>query len=180
MFIISLGILSGLLGYAGLYAASGSDDKSIYEFEDTMLEEELVYPDWFTDSFGDLKEAHAAAIAAGKKGLIVYFGQKRCSYCEKFLKHNLEAPDISNYLQNNFDVVPIDIWGIEDVVMLDGDEVTEREYSVFEGTNFTPSLIFYDDKGDKVLRLRGFYPPYKFRAALKYVAEGFYQYESSL
>ena len=155
-----------------------AQDPALYEFEDTLLEEELVYPDWFVDSFGDLNEALANAREAGKKGLIVYFGQKRCSYCEKFLKYNLEAPDISNYLQNNFDVVPIDIWGIEDVVMLDGDTVTEREYSVFEGTNFTPSLIFYDLDGEKILRLRGYYPPYKFRASLKFLVEGFYKKES--
>jgi thioredoxin-related protein len=176
--ILKLALVFGLACHFGLYAASGAEDRSIYEFEDTMLEDELVYPDWFTDSFGDLQEAHAAAIAAGKKGLIVYFGQKRCSYCEKFLEHNLEAPDISKYLQDNFDIVPIDIWGIDDIVTLDGDEVTEREYSVFEGTNFTPSLIFYDEKGEKILRLRGFYPPYKFRAALSYVVEEFHKKET--
>jgi len=125
-----------------------------------------------------LNEALTNAVGAGKKGFIVYFGQKRCSYCEKFLKHNLEAPDIRNYLQANFDVVAVDIWGVEDITMLDGDVVSEREYAVFEGTNFTPSLIFYDEKGQQILRLRGFYPPYKFRAALKYIVEGFYKEES--
>jgi len=176
--IFKLVLFMGLFCSFQLAAASESADASIYEFEDGLLEDELVYPDWFTDGFGDLPEVHASAIRAGKKGLMVYFGQKRCSYCEKFLKHNLEAADIKSYLQANFDVVPVDIWGVEDIIMMDGDEVTEREYSVFEGTNFTPSLIFYDDKGEQVLRLRGFYPPYKFRAALKYVAEGFYKKES--
>lgn len=171
---VALGLCPG----AVLAAQSPAEDKSIYDFEDTLLEEELVYPDWFAEHFGDLPEAHANAIAAGKRGLIVYFGQKRCSYCEKFQRHNLEAPDIRNYLQNNFDLVAVDIWGVEDIVMMDGDVVTEREFSVFEGTNFTPSLIFYDEAGQQILRLRGFYPPYKFRAALKYVAEGFYKAES--
>jgi len=170
-------MLLGLVCSFSLGAASEVDDASEYKFEDSLLDEELVYPDWFTDSFGDLPEALASATKAGKKGLIVYFGQKRCSYCERFLKHNLEAPDIKNYLQDNFDVVPVDIWGIEDIVTMDGDELTEREFSVFEGTNFTPSLIFYNEKGEQILRLRGFYPPYKFRAALKYVAEGFYKTE---
>jgi thioredoxin-related protein len=176
--IYSLSAIAMLMLATGMYAAEPIEDPAIYEFEDTLLEEDLVYPDWFVDSFGDLNYALSNAREAGKKGLIVYFGQKRCSYCERFLKYNLEAPDISNYLQNNFDIVPIDIWGIEDIVMLDGDIVTEREYSIFEGTNFTPSLIFYDAKGERILRLRGFYPPYKFRAALKYIVEGFYMKES--
>ena len=36
------------------------------------------------------------------------------------------------------------------------------------GTNFTPSLVFYDADGNIALRLRGYYPPYQFRAALEY------------
>jgi thioredoxin-related protein len=178
-----IGVLTIALCALNAHAAETSEeppieDASVYEFEDTMLDEELVYPDWFTESFGNLNDALVNAAEAGKKGLIVYFGQKRCSYCEKFLKYNLEAPDIRNYLQNNFDVVPVDIWGVEDIVMLDGDTMTEREYAVFEGTNFTPSLIFYDLKGEQILRLRGYYPPYKFRAAMKYIVEGFYFKES--
>jgi len=47
-------------------------------------------------------------------------------------------------------------------------------------TNFTPSLIFYDREGTPVFRLRGYYPPYKFRAALQYVTEGFYKSENFL
>lgn len=176
--VFSLLLLPGLFFSFYASAENGTANPSIYEFQDILLKDELVYPDWFEDDFSDLSEALAKSVNAGKKGLMIYFGQKRCSYCEKFLKHNMEAPDIRNYLQTNFDVIPIDIWGIEDITMLDGDRVTEQEYAVFEGTNFTPSLIFYNDKGEQVLRLRGFYPPYKFRAALKYVVEEFYKTET--
>lgn len=152
--------------------------QSIYSFSDTMLKDALTYPDWFTESFGDLPETHAQAINAGKQGLIVYFGQDRCSYCEKFLQHNMQTPDIVNYLRRNFDITPVNIWSTESIITMDGKEVSERQYAIAENTNFTPSLIFYDQSGEQILRLRGFYPPYTFRAALKYVVEGFYQKES--
>jgi thioredoxin-related protein len=75
-------------------------------------------------------------------------------------------------------VVPIDIWGVAEVTDLDGEVLTERDYSLKHGTNFTPSLIFYDRDGREALRLRGYYPPYQFRAALEYVADGHYRKES--
>jgi thioredoxin-related protein len=156
--------------------AEGSDDA--YPFDDSMLEEELVYPEWFKLSFGDLRKDLEEALAAGKKGIVVYFGQKRCSYCEQFLEKDLGQADIVSYMRRNFDVIPIDIWDIDDIIDTDGTEQSERELALKYQTNFTPSLVFYDENGKPVFRLRGFYPPYKFRAALKYVAEKFYEEET--
>ena len=156
-------------------SATGSDDT--YAFDDSQLEEELVYPDWFKLSFGDLREDLKEAVAAGKKGIVLYFGQKRCSYCEQFLEKDLGQADIVSYMRKHFDVIPIDIWDIDDIIDTDGTEQSERELSQKYETNFTPSLVFYDENGKPVFRLRGFYPPYKFRAALKYVSEKFYEKE---
>ena len=175
--ILLLALLFAPLQLSGAEAtAEGSDDA--YPFDDTMLEEELVYPDWFKLSFGDLRKDLEEALAAGKKGIVVYFGQKRCSYCEQFLEKDLGQPDIVSYMRKHFDVIPIDIWDIDDIIDTDGTEHSERELALKYQTNFTPSLVFYDEKGKAVFRLRGFYPPYKFRAALKYVAEKFYEEEA--
>jgi thioredoxin-related protein len=54
----------------------------------------------------------------------------------------------------------------------------ERAYADQEKVNFTPTLIFYDNDAREALRLQGYYPPYKFRAALEYVADGYYKDES--
>lgn len=155
---------------------SVKDDPSL--FDDTLLEEALVHPDWFLLSSGDLSADLKEAIDEGKQGIIVYFGQKQCAYCAQFLQTSLGKQDISRYVQNNFNIIAIDIWGIEDIKDTDGVEYSERELSVKNETNFTPSLLFYDKDGEKVFRLRGFYPPYKFRAALKYVVEQFYLKET--
>lgn len=148
------------------------------DFPDTMLEEALVYPDWFELSSGDLRTDLKTALDAGKQGVIVYFGQKRCAYCEQFMKQDLGSEDIAVYLRKHFNMIPVDIWGIEELVDMDGKRYSETELSVHYKTTFTPSLIFYDSTGAPVFGLRGFYPPYKFRAALEYVAEGFYSKET--
>ena len=153
-------------------------DDPFLEFDDTLLEEALVYPDWFKISLGDLNEDISEAAAAGKSGIMVYFGQKLCAYCEQFLKENIGAPDIERYIREHYDIIPIDIWGIEDIVDTNGETYTERDLSLRYKTNFTPSLVFYDLDGKPVFRLRGYYPPYKFRAALNYVTEGFYKEET--
>ena len=159
-----------------VFTFAATDDT--YPFDDSQLEEPLVYPDWFVIPSGDLQDDLQDALDKGKKGIIIYFGQARCSYCEQFLDINLGTPDIRAYIQKNFDVIPVDIWGIDELTDTDGETYTERELSVKYQTNFTPSLIFYNDKGEKVFRLRGFYPPYKFRAALKYVVGEFYKSET--
>jgi len=160
---------------AGL--ADETDDIGLV-FDDQALEEPLSYPSWFETSFLDLPEELEEAVAAEKDGLIVYFGQRRCAYCKMLLEVNWGLSDIVTYTRKHFDVVPVDIWGIAELTTLDGEVLLEREFSLREKNNFTPSLIFYDSEGHEALRLRGYYPPYQFRAALEYVADDHYKRES--
>jgi len=157
-------------------AATVHDD--VYSFDDSPREESLVYPEWFKESFLYLADDLDQAIEAGKEGLIVYFGQRRCAYCHKLMEVNFGLTDIIEYTQQHFDVVPVDIWGVAEVTDLTGNVMTEREFSLAKETNFTPSLIFYDREGKEALRLIGYYPPYQFRAALEFVADGHYKRES--
>ena len=148
-----------------------------HSFDDTPLDDLIVYPSWFKQSFLALDEDLQEATDAGKFGLVVYFGQKRCAYCKKLMDINFSAPDIVDYTRKHFDVVPIDIWSPEELTTSSGKTMTERDYSIALNTNFTPSLVFYDKEGKIALRLRGYYPPYQFRAALEYVAGGHYMRE---
>lgn len=158
-------------------AAQPVETESAFEFDDLPLQEPLEHPSWFKQSFLDLREDLAEAVAADKVGIIVYFGQRRCAYCKLLMTVNFGQNDITTYTRRNFDIIPIDIWGVAEVTDIDGKTLTEREFALRENTNFTPSLIFYDKTGAEVLRLRGYYPPYKFRAALEYVADGHYRKE---
>jgi len=159
-------------------AAQNSEQAKFTDFDDAMLEEQLVYPDWFRLSSGDLNDDLKESLLEGKIGLIVYFGQKRCAYCEQFLEVNLGITDIQKYIRENYNIIPVDIWGIDELKDTDGNIYSERELSIQYKTNFTPSLVFYGREGKPVFRLRGYHTPYRFRAALKYVVEGFYKNET--
>lgn len=154
------------------------DSSDIYSFDDFPRETPLSYPDWFKDSFLYLDEDLKEAVAGGKSGLMVYFGQRRCAYCHKLMDVNFGMDDIVEYTQRHFDVVAIDIWGVREVTGLDGTVMTERDFSLANDTNFTPSIVFYDKDGRQALRLRGYYPPYQFRAALEYVSDAHYRQET--
>jgi thioredoxin-related protein len=152
-------------------------DEEVYGFDDAPLAEPMEHPSWFKESFLDLGADLKEAVAAGKQGLIVYFGQRRCAYCRKLLKVNFGLEDIAEYTRAHFDVVAIDVWGVAEVTDIQGRTLIERDYAEQLETVFTPSLLFFNAEGELALRLRGYYPPYQFRAALEYVADGHYRRE---
>jgi thioredoxin-related protein len=162
-------------------AATDADpdpDPAFYSFDDSPRIRDAHIPEWFKLSFLDLPADLEEAVAAGKEGIVVYFGQKHCAYCQALMEVNFGLEDIVEYTRRHFDVIPIDIWSDREVVTMDGETLTEKAFAERERTNFTPSLLFYDREGREVLRLRGYYPPYQFRAALEYVADGHYASQS--
>ena len=175
---VSALLLVAVLLPPGLAGGADAESAAGLEFDDAPLAEPLEHPAWFKESFLDLPHDLEEAVAAGKRGILIYFGQSRCPYCKMLLQQNFGQADIETYTRRHFDVVPIDIWGMQELTDFEGRVLTEREYALREGTNFTPSLLFYDAKGKLALRLRGYYPPYTLRAALEYVADGHYERES--
>lgn len=178
--VITVALLLGALamGTSVLAATPQADDEFELLFDDEPRQRDVVYPDWFKLSFLGLRTDLREAVAAGKRGLMVYFGQAHCAYCEALLEINFADSEIVAYTRQHFDVVPIDIWGDRIVITLNGKVLTEKALARQVNVHFTPSILFYDTDGDEVHRLRGYYPPYKFRAALEYVADRHYHRES--
>jgi thioredoxin-related protein len=165
-----------LVAAAPLHAAD--DDFDSLSFDDAPLDEPIEYPDWFKLSFLNLREDLQEAVQGGKRGLIVYFGQKHCPYCKMLMQVNFAKSDIVAYTRTHFDFVATDIWGDRSLTDLSGAAWTEKTFAEQQQATFTPTLLFYDADGNEALRLRGYYPPYRFRAALEFVADGHYKKES--
>ena len=171
-------VLLSVCACGGSPAAVADPDDDFALFDDRPLAEPLEFPDWFKLSFLDLRDELKEAGEQGKAGVILYFGQEYCAYCRQFLERDLARDDIRLYTKEHFDVIGIDIHGDRTVTDMSGREQVESRFAIDERTNFTPSVIFYDPDGHEALRLRGYYPPYRFRAALEYVADGHYKNES--
>jgi len=126
-------------------------------------------PYWFKETFLDFREDIREAAAEGKR-IMVYFGQDGCPYCRELMRVNFSQKDIADKTRRHFNAVAINIWGDREVAWTDGKGRTEKELAAFLKVQFTPTLLFFDEKGAVALRLNGYYPPHRFRAALDYVA----------
>lgn len=126
-------------------------------------------PSWFSETFLDFREDIRDAAKANKR-LMVYFGQDGCPYCRELMRVNFSQKNIADTTRRNFNAIALNIWGDREVTWLDGKLRSEKEFAAFLKVQFTPTLLFFNDKGGIVLRLNGYYPPHKFRVALDYVA----------
>ena len=128
----------------------------------------IEIPRWFTESFFDLREDVRDAAKDGKR-LMLYFGQEGCPYCKALMETNFTQPKIVAKTRAHFVAEALDIWGDREVTDLGGRKTTEKEFSRSLHVQFTPTLLFFDEKGAIVARLNGYYPPHRFEAALDYV-----------
>ena len=175
--LLGIGLLGVTLSAQAGTVAPESDPFEM-SFEDAPRARDILYPEWFKPSFLDLRDDLQEARAAGKRGLILYFGQKHCAYCKKLLEENFVREDIAAYTQKHFDVIALDIHGSREVVTPAGERITEMEWAKQLDGYFTPSLLFLNLEGESALFLRGYYPTYTFMAALEFVADAHYQNEA--
>jgi thioredoxin-related protein len=129
----------------------------------------IELPPWFAQSFLDFRDDIAEAAHGGKR-LLVYFGQDGCPYCARLMHSNFTQRAIVDKTRRHFFVVAINIWGDREVTWIDGTRLGEKAFAKRLRVQFTPTLLFFDEKGNIALRLNGYYPPRRFEAALDYVA----------
>jgi thioredoxin-related protein len=127
----------------------------------------IEIPKWFTESFLDLPEDVRDAAKEGRR-LMVYFGQDGCPYCKALMKVNFGDPAIEAFTRRHFIAVALNIWGDREVKWLDGRTLPEKELARVLKVQYTPTLLFFDEKGEVALRLNGYQPPERFRVALDY------------
>lgn len=126
-------------------------------------------PQWFKASFLDFREDIPEA-ARSHRRVMVYFGQDGCPYCRELMRVNFSQKDIVEKTRRHFDAIALNIWGDREVAWLDGRQYTEKTFAAHMKVQFTPTLLFFDERGKVVLRVNGYYPPHKLAAALDYVA----------
>ena len=126
-------------------------------------------PAWFTESLLDLREDVAEAAAQGKR-VMLYFGQDGCPYCKRLMEVNFRDAAIAAKTQQHFVALALNIWGDREVTWSDGVTSTEKQLAARLKVQFTPTLVFLDERGRVALRLNGYYPPQEFEAALDHAA----------
>jgi thioredoxin-related protein len=122
-------------------------------------------PAWFTPSLLHLPDELAQASREGKR-VMLYFEQDGCPYCKRMVEVNFADPAIAERMQRRFVSIALNIWGDRELTAPDGRPSTEKQYAAALKVQFTPTLVFLDEKGGVALRINGYYPPRPFLAAL--------------
>ena len=97
--------------------------------------------DWMRDTFKDLREDLAEANAEGKR-LVLFFEQRGCIYCKKMHEEVFSDTTVSDYIEEHFFVVQLNLHGDTDAVDFDGQEMSEKDLARRWGILFTPTIMF--------------------------------------
>ncbi len=126
-------------------------------------------PAWFAPSFLDIREDVAEAAKEGKR-LMVYFHQDGCPYCKRLVEVNFRDPAIVAKMRTHFVAIDINIFGDREVTWTDGRRMPEKQFAALMKIQFTPTLVFLDEKARVAHRINGYLPPDRFLAALDVAA----------
>ena len=111
----------------------------------TFGDDGLHIQPWIRDTFKDLQEDLDEANAEGKR-LAIFFEQRGCIYCTKMHESVYPDPELSDYIDENFFVIQLNLHGDLEVVDFDGDTLTEKQIARKWGILFTPSVIFLPEE----------------------------------
>ena len=128
------------------------------------------YPAWFKDSFLEFADDVSEAAEQGKRVMLLMH-QDGCPYCNLLVERNLSQKDIVDLMREKFEVVELNIWGDREVITVEGETFTEKEFAEALRVQFTPTLLFFNEQGTPILTLNGYLPPNDFMTALRFVAE---------
>jgi thioredoxin-related protein len=128
-----------------------------------------ILPPWFVETFFDFQEDIADA-AKDRRRLLVYFGQDGCPYCRQLMVNNFSQQRIVEKTRAHFVAIALNIWGDREIKWVDGRAMPEKDLARLLKVQFTPTLLFFDERGEVIVRLDGYYPPQRFEAVLDYVA----------
>ncbi|MCF6432371.1 MULTISPECIES: thioredoxin family protein [unclassified Leisingera] len=100
---------------------------------------------WMRDTFKDLREDLEEANGEGKR-LALIFEQRGCIYCTKMHEEVFPRPEISQYIEENFFVVQLNLYGDVEVTDFDGEALAEKDMARKWGVLFTPTILFLPEE----------------------------------
>ncbi len=140
---------------------------------------------WFFNSFLDLKDDLQEVTKAGKRFAIMW-ELAGCPYCRETHMVNFAKPEISNYIQENFEILQLDHRGSREVTDFDGKSMKESKLGKRYKIHFTPTIQFFTETPDGVMgkdgnkimevaRMPGYFRPRHFLAMFQFVRDKGYE-----
>ena len=102
---------------------------------------------WMRDTFKDLREDLNEANPEGKR-LVLMFEQRGCVYCSKMHKDVYSRENVSDYIDENFFVVQLNLHGDLEVTDFDGETLSEKAMARKWNILFTPTVLYLPQEVD--------------------------------
>jgi thioredoxin-related protein len=126
------------------------------------------HPAWFKESFLDIGEDVSEA-ADGDKHVILFLEMNGCPYCYKMIEENFKGSDYSDFIQERFDVIALNVRGDREVALDDETSLTEKALAEQLGVSYTPTVLFLNQANEPVARINGYRNVADFKQVLDYV-----------
>jgi len=110
---------------------------------------------FFDMSFGDFKSELARARNEGKTGIMIMFEQVGCPYCARMKQTILNQSEVQDYYHRHFLLFTVDIHGSIPLEDFNGQETTEKAFSLEHRVYGTPVFDFFDLDGKLIKRFPG-------------------------
>lgn len=178
-------VLGGALGLLAGSGAGFAQGKGLKPYTSKFTPKGLHTQPWFLNSFLDLKDDLKAAAASGKRFAIIW-ELAGCPYCRETHLVNFAKPEISNYIQENYDFLQLDFYGSREVTDFDGKILTEKALAKRHKIRFTPTVQFFAETLDgvpgkngkktmEVARMPGYFRPRHFLTMFQFVRDKGYE-----
>lgn len=122
----------------------------IWAFSAELGDDGLHKQNWMRDTFKDLREDLDEANMEGKR-LVLMFEQRGCIYCSKMHKDVYTRDNVSNYIDENFFVVQLNLHGDLEVTDFDGEVLSEKAIARKWNILFTPTVLYLPQEVDDSL-----------------------------
>jgi thioredoxin-related protein len=125
-----------------------------------------------------VKPPYDLARKPGSKPAAVLFETTACAPCDELHREGFKRGEVRS-LVARFDVARFALGAPTALTTPDGTTTTADAWASALGVMYTPTLIFFDDRGAEVFRVEAYLRPFHLASSLDYVASGAYRSEPS-
>jgi thioredoxin-related protein len=112
----------------------------------------------------------------GDKPLAALFESRHCAPCDELHQEGFKR-DKTLAAISKLDVARFSLSGRDPLITPDGRSSNAEAWGRELGISYTPSVVFFDDRGKEVFRLEAYVRPFHFTSSFEYVASGAYRNE---
>ena len=112
------------------------------------------------------------------KPLLLMFEELPCAVCDE-LRHDIYQREETLAELKRFNVVRLNMWAETKLTDFTGKQTTAKDLAKRLQVQYAPSLVFFDNQGNEVMRTEAYLKAFHLQSVMDYVASGAYRKQPS-